>query len=378
MIKFQTGKIAKAASFLGREDIVKEVETYLSMGQSVVLIAPRRFGKSSIINKILEDNKNRYKILSIDLMGIYSKRDFAEHIINNIYASIGIYGIIAKLKDISIEFFKDITNHLTSLKLSIEDISIETTGKFLKQTDEDKLLSYALELPEQIAVKLKHKYLFVIDELGEIDKFQSKNELLEKMRTIFQNQENIVFLFAGSQYALMTKIFTHKSSAFYKFAVPIDVPTMKASDFQELFKSVFYSNNISIPKDFAKDIEKISQGIPYYMVRIAQQVLIDAKLKDQINTYCYSIRAASLKVYTKEVSYFASELSKLRGRKYDFTILKALSQNINHTKALAELGVSRQNANTIINSLISIGLVQKRERYRIIDPFMQRYIKKLV
>ena len=378
MRDFQTGKIAKGSSFLGREKIIKEVQTYIGLNQSVVLIAPRRFGKSSIIKKVIDNNVHNFKIITVDIMEIHSKRIFAEHIISEVYGVLGLYGILGKLKDASLSFFTDLVNHLASLKLSIGDIAIETTGKLLKETDEDKLLAHALALPNIVAGKLNTKFLFVIDEFGEIDKLQSKNELTDTMRSIFQKQENVVFLFAGSQYALMTKIFIEKSSAFHKFAVHIEVPTMKGEDFAKSFKDIFYSKEISLPSNFAKEVEKISQGIPYYIVRIAQEVLINALLKDKMNIHCFSIRLAALVIFKKEQSYFTSELNKFRGKKYDVIALRALSENKNHTEVLAELGVSRQNANAIINSLVMTGIVEKRgKEYIIVDPFMRRYIKKL-
>lgn len=377
MATMQTGKIAKGDSFLGRDTIIKELETYLGIGQSVVLIAPRRFGKSSIINKVVENNTFGFNVISVDIMKVHNKRLLAEHLINEVYNLLGLQGILLKLKASSIELFKDIVNHLTSLKLTINDIGIETTEKLLKETDEDKLLTHALELPELIAQKLGVKILFIIDEFGEIDKMQSKNELIDKMRAIFQDQENVIFLFAGSQYTLMTKIFIDKNAAFYKFAVSIEVPVMTAKDFHQSFRKLFFSRSISIPNDFAQEIEAISQGIPYYMVRIAQQVLVDALIKGNINTYCYSIRVAALKVFKREQSYFESELTKFRGKKHDMRALIALSNGQSHYEALKEDGVDRQNANAVMRTLITTGIVEKKTELMIVDPFMCRYIKRL-
>lgn len=377
MRKFQTGKVVKSSDFLGRDKILKELNLYIEMGQSVVLIAPRRFGKTSLITKIIDMQNTKYKSISVDLMKTYSKRLLAEHIIDEVYKIMGIRGVIAKLKDVSISFFQDLTNHLTSLKVSIDDVEVATTAQLLKEKDEDKLLEFALDLPNLVATKMGIKIIFSIDEFGEIDKFQSKSELLEKMRSIFQHHENVVFMFAGSQYALMTKIFTQENSAFYKFAIPVQIPTMKAKEFEKLFKEVFFNNEVSIPENFAKEIEEVSKGIPYYMVRIAQQVLIDAKLNDKINVYCFSVIRAALKVYYKEHSYFSSELSKIRGKRYDFIALEALARDENHTSALAKFGVSRQNANKILNSLLSAGFIEKNDGYKIVDPFLARYVRAL-
>jgi hypothetical protein len=44
-IMMQVGKPLTGKEFIGRQKEAREIIQYLSMGQSVVLIAPRRFGK---------------------------------------------------------------------------------------------------------------------------------------------------------------------------------------------------------------------------------------------------------------------------------------------------------------------------------------------
>ncbi len=379
MKRFQTGKIVSGEFFKGREKIVSEVETLISMDQSVVLIAPRRYGKSSIIQKIIDDKGHLYKTISIDLMEVHNKRLLAELIISRTYQAIGLNGVLGQLKEGTLEVLSQIINYLASLKLTMNDVSLQFTEKLIKDKDDDRLLKHALELPGIVSEKLNIKFLFAIDEFGEIDKFQSKDELLDLMRSIFQNQNNVVFIFAGSQYALMNKIFKDKQSSFYKFAVPIQVPTMSGKEFEKLFYDVFYSNGVSIPDGFASKVEKISNGIPYYMIRIAQQVLVDAKVGGVLNTYCFSIKRAALEVYSREESYFSLELNKLRGKRYDTIALSAIATGDSFSSELAKYGVARQNANTIVNSLMFMGFIDRTGAgsYKIIDPFLRRYIKKL-
>ncbi|MEA3373023.1 MAG: hypothetical protein U9Q62_04955 [Campylobacterota bacterium] len=377
MRKFQTGKVVKAESFLGRDALVKELDLYIEMGQSVVLIAPRRFGKTSLMTKVIAERQSTHRAVAIDLMEVYNKRDLAELIISETYKIMGIHGVIAQLKDISIAFMQNLINHLARIKVSVDDISLELTGELLKSKDDDGLLDLALALPGKVASKMGIELIFALDEFGELDKFQSGNELLDKMRSVFQHEEHIVYLFAGSQYTLMQKIFVEKNSAFHKFAKVVDVPAMHGDEFEDLYKSVFYANGVSIPAGFAQDIERISSGIPYYMVRIAQQVLIDSKLRDIMNVSCFRVRRAALKVYEKESSYFTSELSKLRGKKYDINALEAIASSKSPTVALKELDVSRQNANKILKGLIAFGFIEKDPKYRIVDPFFSRYIRML-
>ena len=56
---FQVGKPVKGNAFVGRDKEIKEIQTYLEMGQSVVLIAPRRFGKTSLVLEVLRRMKRK-------------------------------------------------------------------------------------------------------------------------------------------------------------------------------------------------------------------------------------------------------------------------------------------------------------------------------
>jgi len=46
---FLAGKPVTGRQLIGREDIIRQVSQLTLNGQSVVLVAPRRFGKTSVI-----------------------------------------------------------------------------------------------------------------------------------------------------------------------------------------------------------------------------------------------------------------------------------------------------------------------------------------
>ncbi|NJK87563.1 MAG: hypothetical protein HC906_17890 [Bacteroidales bacterium] len=55
---FQVGKPVTGSEFIGRERELKTISQLVNSGQSVVLIAPRRFGKTSLLLKLLQDLRN--------------------------------------------------------------------------------------------------------------------------------------------------------------------------------------------------------------------------------------------------------------------------------------------------------------------------------
>ncbi len=375
-MKLQTGKIVTGEQFIGREEILKKINSYIDMSQSVVLVAPRRYGKSSIMRKVI-DTKKGWKSIEIDIMKVYNKRDFADAIIDEAYGLVGIKNVLEYAKKASIATFQFFTTLLNGISLTIEDVELGLTFDLASQKSDDAYLLHALALPDKIAKKLGIHVLFAIDELGEIKELKEHEKILSLMRSEFQTSENITYIFAGSQYSLMNKIFTDKNSPFFRFAELVHVPPMTEVEFKGFLNKVFRSEGASLYRHFVRDIIHISGGIPYYIVKIAQDVLVEAKMKDKINTFPIHVCKAARKRYLSEEGYYLSELSKVKGKKYYIQLLKALSRKEDPYKELESAGAIKQNVSKILNALLDDGLIKREGRsYSIVDPFLARYIRK--
>lgn len=375
-MKLQTGITATGDQFTGRAEMLKRISLYIQMNQSIVLIAPRRYGKTSIIKKVISDHPS-YKSIEIDLMKVYNKKDLAEKIINETYRHVGIKNFVEYAKKFSVDAMTTITKILHGIGFTIDDVEVSLSLKLFEKGDEDALLEHALSLPDRMAKKLNTKFIFAIDELGEVVQLKDHERILQLMRSVFQHTENVTYIFAGSQYSLMNGIFSDRNSPFFRFAEPIVVPPMKAEEFKGFFEKVFKMLQISLYKDFTSDIVNISGGIPYYIVKIAQITLIETKMSRSMNTYPFGVCRAALMQYQREEAYFNKELEKLRGKKHFISGLKALSKNLDPYKELKGDGVQRQNVRKILVALEDDGLIEQRKKdYIIIDPFLKRYIRK--
>jgi AAA+ ATPase superfamily predicted ATPase len=78
---FQAGRPVMGNKLIGREEVLKEIIHYLNSGQSIVLIAPRRFGKTSVVLEVLNRfKKNDLFTAYVDIFAAPEKRIFAEKI----------------------------------------------------------------------------------------------------------------------------------------------------------------------------------------------------------------------------------------------------------------------------------------------------------
>ena len=95
---FTFGKLAMGDDFTNRtEEIIRLKNNFVS-GINTIMISPRRWGKSSLVEKasrmIMQENK-KIKIISIDLFNVRSEEDFYRNLAEQV-----IRGTTTKLQEI--------------------------------------------------------------------------------------------------------------------------------------------------------------------------------------------------------------------------------------------------------------------------------------
>ena len=77
---FKFGKIVYDEHFYNREKERTKIKDTLSSGNNVALYAPRRYGKSSLIAKVLKElEQEGFLCVHFDFMSVYSQRTFIEY-----------------------------------------------------------------------------------------------------------------------------------------------------------------------------------------------------------------------------------------------------------------------------------------------------------
>jgi len=263
---FVTGVPVIGEELIGRDKELKEIIHLLHTGQSVILIAPRRFGKTSLLLTALSRLKieGNY-VADVDLFGVVDKRKLAEKITSSTLENKRIFKFGAKLKEGISELFKSV-----EIKQVIEDF--EFVLKFVEPNiNPDDLLDAALDFPQELAEKDKKDFYFFYDEFGDIGKFDGE-ELLKLMRSKFQRHQRVCYLFAGSHESLMKEIFAKKKSAFYKFGRIIYLTEISQDDFIEYIDGKFKEENISVPLEIIKQVLEKTRCHPYYTQLLCQHI----------------------------------------------------------------------------------------------------------
>lgn len=95
-IPFIYGRLAEKESFIDRVDDRKELKNFLSHGINVILVSPRRWGKSSLVKTAMEElaaEESHTKVCFMDASKIHTEDEFY-----NAFASAVIQGVSSTME----------------------------------------------------------------------------------------------------------------------------------------------------------------------------------------------------------------------------------------------------------------------------------------
>jgi len=148
---FKSGMPVYGKEFIDRKQHIIKFNTYIKNNQHIMIKAPRRYGKTSLIVHLFE--QNNYNKIYIDVKRATSLQTLAEQIIDEIYKYAGVENIISSAKESIVNLFKQLKATL-KIDLSIAEFTIETLEKKDKKLiNEVDFFLYAMDLVEEISKK---------------------------------------------------------------------------------------------------------------------------------------------------------------------------------------------------------------------------------
>ena len=243
---FKFGSIVDTPYFTNRVKELKQIKSILNSDVHLIIMSPRRYGKTSIIMKAIKEI-NRPVIL-VDMQVVTSEMDFAEQLLKKVHKLFPYEKIKTFLKSFQIIPI-----------VSINPISDEINISFNSSKSGDIALEDVLNLINKLSSKRK-RIIVVFDEFQAIRKIEKGME--NRLRSILQHHTNINYVFLGSQESLIRDIFENNKSSFYHFGYLFLLSKIPESDFQTYLQKRL--KNISKRYiEISEDILKFSKKHPY-------------------------------------------------------------------------------------------------------------------
>ncbi|MEW6620416.1 MAG: ATP-binding protein [bacterium] len=366
---FPVGIPVRGDDLVGREKEIEKICQLLKIGQSVAIIAPRRYGKTSLVLEVIQRIKQeKYLCGYVDIFRVISKQELAEKIVDTVIENKKISQFVKTIKEGLSQWMKRI-----EFKQIIEDF--EFILKFGEtKIDELMLLDEALQFPEDYASKNNVNLLMVYDEFGDLVKLNGEM-LIKRMRAILQMQEKVVYVFSGSQESIMINLFSNSKSAFFRFARVIHLDLLPKAPLVKYIISKFSQENIIISDELAGEIIDRVWGHPYYTQLLCQNIYL--LRNGQIITK-EDIDIAIQETLNTERVYFEQIWEKLKTKKNFLEVIRFIASGNSNPYNLRHL--ERQQIYYITSQLEMLGYLKKIDKgqYELSDPLFKEYITSFV
>lgn len=270
---FIPGGAVEPPFYVGREDITKQIVSDLEyLAQNILLLAPRRFGKTSLIANVRKKLLKTAVIpLSINCRRITNYEDlfelFSEAIIKEYEKRIDPKArLLSKWKRIMQE---KITKAFDRLEEIGGEIAI--LGKFYlrfrdKELKGENLLGPLFNFIGEFAGNKGLKLVFLLDEFQELSSFN--NKIFQALKVFMDENKNIRFLFSGSSIDLLNRIFLAPISPLYLMTAKYELNALKYKDVESLLNKRFAIFGMSIDPEVIQIIFEETSGIPFYVQKL--------------------------------------------------------------------------------------------------------------
>jgi uncharacterized protein len=256
---FRFGALALDAAFTDREVEIDELSADLRNGQDVVLFAPRRYGKSSLIWRVAQQLVTEGVLVAqVDLMRAPTKEKLAEKLAKTIHEQIASPLFRARER---LRVFAGLRIAPT-VTVDPEDGSLSFGFDARAPShDIDATLEGLLALPGRLAIERGRRVAVVLDEFQEVVEIDSG--LPKLMRSVFQEQPEVAHVYLGSKRHMMERIFNDENEPFWRSAKKIELGAIPPVLFQSYATARFSETGKALDADSCAEILRMTGGHPY-------------------------------------------------------------------------------------------------------------------
>ena len=374
---FYYGDLALDDAFTDRASELKSLEADLRNGQNVALIAPRRYGKSSLVRRATQRlAATGVLVAEVDLMKTPTKEKLASALARSIYRDLA-KGKAVKAKEQAKDQLKMFAGLRIAPVITVnpEDASFSFSfSTSHAEEDIDATLERLFELPAQLAAEQKKRVVLYFDEFQEIIDIDPKLPTL--MRAVFQEQPEVAHVYAGSKRDMMTRLFSHRNEPFYRSAKVMEIGLIPVGLFKRFVRARFDATDRGIADAVLDALLETTRGHPYGTQELAYALW--EEVPEGFTAQTSDLEVALATVLRAENAHFTLLWEKIS--RAQRLVLQALAAEPGRVQASGYRATfSLPAASTVqraIEALAGDELVARRAdgAYEIIEPFLAEWV----
>lgn len=264
---FIFGKLAVEHNFTNREKERQRLVGNFSGLVNTVIISPRRWGKSSLVQKAALEAMSADKNLHfcfLDAFNIRTEEQFYLALASEVLK------ISASKMELLIENAKRFMGAFLP-KLSFSPGNQDELSLSLDWKEVKKHPDAILDMAEKVAEEKGWKLVICIDEFQNITTFENQLAFQKKLRSHWQKHQHVSYCLYGSKRHMLMDVFTSSSMPFYKFGDILFLEKIHRESWIPFICNRFEDTQKHINENNAALIADLAECHPYYVQQLAQQ-----------------------------------------------------------------------------------------------------------
>src|SRR5687767_12448487 len=263
---FTFGDLALDEAFTDREAELEALEADLRNGRNVALIAPRRYGKSSLLRRAAQDLvAEGVLVAEVDLMKAANKERFAAQLARTIHDDLA--SVLFRAREALAVFGSLRITPTVTINPKDSSYSFSFSTARAEPEDVDATIERLLELPAQLAAEQGKRVVVCFDEFQEVTDIDPRLPAL--MRAVFQEQPDVAHVYAGSRRDMMNRLFNDENEPFYRSAKVMEIGPIPPDLFVRFVRERFDATERGVADAAVEGLLAITRGHPYATQELA-------------------------------------------------------------------------------------------------------------
>ena len=270
---FVYGMSVGGDNFTDRIEETKRIKLDFENGINVILISPRRMGKTSLIKKVISEmDSPEIKVVYMDIYDCRSEYDFYNRFAETMMKSTGnqLEQVMENIKRFLVR---------VSPKLSFSPEPNSEFSVSLGITPKDYSPEEILDLPERIAKEQGIRIVVCIDEFQQIGEFSDSLTMQKRLRGVWQHHQHVSYCFFGSKKHLMENIFQSRRMPFYQFGEMLHLKCIPTEYWVPFICSRFEKYGKKISEEYAARICHTVKNYSSYVQQLAWNVMAETEIE---------------------------------------------------------------------------------------------------
>ncbi len=221
--------VAEGEAFCNRVKERRELGGNINNGDDTVISAPRRYGKSSLIKKVVTDMQVPYAW--IDFLTVSTKDEVQSQIAKLVAQA--IYAISPDVKKIQSQLGKVFKGLGSEISIGLNVGSVVSAGITLHPDFEKKLhIEETLLKLDELALALGKRIVFVFDEFQQVSLLKEGAVIEGMIRHAVERSKAVTYVFSGSNRHLLLSMFSSSSRALYRLCQTMLIERIDAKEYK--------------------------------------------------------------------------------------------------------------------------------------------------